>query len=184
MSLLARLRTRSICATSILLIGLLFASYVRASHTLLPAQTHVLSAWLSTQPLLRLATEADCGDCAADIAELRAGSGGAWTPVSDYEPYQAIGDFNNDGEIDFAVVLIDTSKHDHPFVLAIFNGPLRAEAQKPSFLKRGLDLRGGGLFFGPLRPKPYRLIGGHFGAEGMELKPRGASYVLLGDDCC
>ena len=134
--------------------------------------------------MLRRATDADCGDCADDIAELRAGSSGAWTPVPDYAPYQAVGDFNNDGKIDFAVVLIDTSKQARPFVLAIFNGPLRAEMPKPSFIKNGLDLRGGGLFFGPPRPKPYRLIVGHFGAEGVELNPRGASYVLLGDNCC
>ena len=181
---MSQLMTEHFRAICILSIVLLFASDARASHTLLPPQTLVLNAWLSTQPLLRRATEADCGDCAADIAELRAGSGGAWPPVPDYEPYQAVGDFNNDGEIDFAVVLIDTSRHDHSFVLAIFNGPLRAEAQRPLFFKRGLDLRGGGLFFGPPRPKPYRLIVGHFGAEGAELKPRGAGYVLLGDDCC
>jgi hypothetical protein len=145
MSLRARSRIRAICAASIPLIGLLFASDVRASHALLAAQMHALNAWLSTQPLLRRATDTDCGDCADDIAELRVGSGGAWTPVPDYAPYQAVGDFNNDGEIDFAVVLIDTSKQERPFVLAIFNGPLRAETPKPSFIKRGLDLRGGGL---------------------------------------
>ena len=150
---------RSIPIATITLIALLCASDVFASHTLLAVQRHALDSWLSTKPSLRQATIADCGECANDIAELRAGAGGVWTPVPDYEPYQAVGDFNNDGKIDFAAMLSDRTKRD---VLAIFNGPFGDAIAKPSVIKIGLDLRGGGLFYGPPRPKPYQLIVGAF----------------------
>jgi hypothetical protein len=62
----------------------------------------------------------------------------------------------------------------------VFNGPLRPGVA-PSFEERGLDIQGQGLFFGPPRPKPYRLLIGGFESEAAILVPRGRSYVLTNE---
>jgi hypothetical protein len=49
----------------------------------------------------------------------------------------------------------------------------------PAFVKPGLDLKGQGLFYGPPRPKPYRLLIGRFEAEGATLSPSGRTYKLI-----
>jgi hypothetical protein len=36
-----------------------------------------------------------------------------------------------------------------------------------------------GLFYGPPRPKPYRLIVGTFESEGLVLQPLGNTYRLV-----
>ena len=136
----------------------------------------VLSVYLTNHPQLRMATGADCGDCASDVESIRLGSPPNWPAVPGYEPYLMSADLNGDGRPDFAAVLIDTTKTTKSFVLVIFNGPFRAGRIAPSFIQRGLDLRGGGLFFGPPRPKPYRLVVGEFESEGAILEPTGRSY--------
>jgi hypothetical protein len=136
----------------------------------------VLSDYLASHPQLRLATTADCGDCASAIENIRRGSPPNWPPVPGYEPYLVAADLNGDGRPDVAAVLIDTAASTNPFTLIIFNGPFRAGRIAPSFIQRGLDLRGSGLFFGPPRPKPYRLVMGEFESEGAILEPTGRSY--------
>src|SRR2546422_7028023 len=44
------------------------------------------------------------------------------------------------------------------FALVVFNGPFKSETASPAFIQSGLDLRYSGLFYGPPRPKPYRLL--------------------------
>jgi hypothetical protein len=132
--------------------------------------------YLQSHPTLRRATTNDCGDCADDVARLRAGDPPEWPAVADYDPYLLQADFNGDGQLDVAVVLIDTMRAKNAFVLAIFNGPLRLNDGRPNFLKRGLDLRGGGLFYGPPRPRPYRLVVGKFESEGAIVEPVGRTY--------
>jgi hypothetical protein len=116
---------------------------------------------------------------------MRKGSGGPWKPVPDYQPYAATGDLNGDGRGDFAVVVIDTSKSiQEAFRLLVFNGPFSTTLGNPTpaFEKAGLNLQGAGLFFGPPRPQPYRLLVGGFESEGMLLQPTGRSYRLSGGD--
>jgi hypothetical protein len=108
---------------------------------------------------------------------MRKGSGGLWTPVPDYHPYVATGDFNGDDVEDFAVVLIDSSKEKDNFALIIFNGPFKSEAANPAFMDSALNLKYDGLFYGPPRPKPYRLLVGRFESDsGSLLLPRGHGY--------
>jgi hypothetical protein len=140
----------------------------------------ILQAWLAKHPTYRLATDEDC-DCADDIKQMKAGFGGNWKPVADYHPYVATGDFNSDGVQDFAVVVIDQSKPKDNFVLVVFNGPFPSRTVSPAFMKSGLDLAGQGLFYGPPRPKPYRLVQGRFESEAWVLMPRGRTYKLSGD---
>jgi hypothetical protein len=110
---------------------------------------------------------------------MKTGYGGNWTPVPDYHPYVATGDFNSDGVRDFAVVVIDRSKSAQNFVLVVFNGPFSSKASTPTFEESGLDLRGEGLFFGPPRPKPYRLVMGPFESDDTAiLVPQGRTYKL------
>ena len=150
-----------------------------AGHTLTAGQQKVLASWLTTHPELRIATDADC-KCDADIQQMKKGAGGIWGPVPDYHPYVATGDFNSDGTTDFAVVVIDNSKSVKNFELVVFNGPFGHQAKSPAFIQSGLD--GGALFFGPPRPKPYRLVIGTFESEGTILVPQHRTYRLHADE--
>ncbi len=147
-----------------------------AGHTLTMQEQRVLQNWLVKHPEYRIATDKDC-DCADDIKRMKAGYGGDWKPVPDYCPYAATGDFNGDGVEDFAVVVIDRSKQENKFVLLVFNGPFKPETDSPAFMKAGLNLKYQGLFYGPPRPKPYRLLVGAFESDsGSILVPHGRSY--------
>jgi hypothetical protein len=149
-----------------------------AGHTLTAQEQKVLESWLAHHLQYRAATDQDC-DCADDIKEMKAGSGGVWKPVPDYHPYAATGDFNGDGVRDFAVVVLDRSKQEKNFALVVFNGPFKSETASPAFLETGLDLSGCGLFYGPPRPKPYRLLVGRFESDsGSLLIPKGRGYRL------
>ncbi len=159
------------------LLSALFTAVGWCGHVLSPDQAKVLGAWLKSHPDFRAATDADCG-CDDDIAKIRTGYGGLWKPVSDYHPYTATGDFNGDGEMDFAIVVVSQHNIHDRYALIIFNGPCQAGGPHPSFFKRGLDLRYSGLFYGPPRPKPYRLVMGRFEAEGVAIIPHGASYRI------
>jgi len=147
-----------------------------SGHTLTSQEQQVLKTWLLRHSEYRQGTDQDC-DCAGDIAEMKAGSGGVWKPVPDYHPYALTGDFNGDGAEDFAVVVVDHSKQEKNFVLIVFNGPFKSEIARPAFMQSGLDLSGYGLFYGPPRPKPYRLLLGRFESDsGSLLIPNGRGY--------
>jgi len=147
-------------------------------HTLTAQEQKVLQNWLAHHPEYRIATDEDC-DCADDIRQMKAGWDGAWKPVPDYHPYTATGDFNGDGVEDFAVVVIERSKQENNFALVVFNGPFKSETASPAFMQSGLDLKYQGLFYGPPRPKPYRLLLGRFESDsGVVLIPHGRGYKL------
>lgn len=57
-----------------------------------------LESWLQGKPRLRLAIEKDCLNVEG-LAASRAEYG------RDYQPYYAVGDFNRDGQQDFAVII-------------------------------------------------------------------------------
>lgn len=134
----------------------------------------MLGEWLKSNPTFRVATDSDCR-CSEEIAEIRKGSGDAWKPNPRYHPYYVSGDFNGDGTEDFAVVLVGSQSQLH---LAIFNGRF-LPGTKPAYLSSD---HVGALFYGPPRPRPYRLIIGAFGSEGGSLKPEGGSYSYVGSN--
>ena len=147
-----------------------FPSYISARHQ------KVLQMWLKREPELRVATDDDCGRCADDIASQKKTSG------RDYHPYYAVGDFNGDGREDFAVALIEIEESGEratqKFVVAVFNAPFSSRRAEPSFMKDNLNLRDGGLFFGPPKSKPFRLSIGLFSNDsGLTLIPRGRRYL-------
>jgi len=139
---------------------------------------NAVGVWLNTNPGFRIALESDCRTCEEDIQMIRRGMGGAWKPVPDYTPYYAVGDFNSDGENDFAIVVIKTKPKGQSFKILVFNGPFPDSSNsKPAFVSEFMDLSREGLFFGPPRPKPYRLLVGAFESEGILLVPKGQGYV-------
>ncbi len=147
-----------------------------SGHTLSEPEQKALKSWLAHHAEYRLATDGDC-DCAGDIAQMKTGYGGLMKPVQDYHPYVATGDFNSDGVEDFAVVLIDHRKHEKNFALIVFNGPFKSDTVSPAFMESGMDLKYMGLFYGPPRPKPYRLLLGPFESDsGGLLIPHGRGY--------
>jgi hypothetical protein len=156
---------------------LLASSSGWGSHTLSNQQQSVLAAWLSNHPSYRQATDRDC-ECTNQIETLRQGwPDDGWPPVPDYHPYQVVGDFNGDGVLDFAVVLVEPARSPDPSVLVVFNGPSRKGNVSPAFLENALELKYEGLFFGPPRPKPYRLIVGPFESDNTGLLlPSGRTY--------
>ena len=157
---------------------LLWVAPAWSGHTLTAQEQKVLQVWLAQHAEYRLATDEDC-DCADDIKKIKAGSGGAWKPIPDYHPYIATGDFNGGGVRDFAFVVIDPSKKEKNFALVVFNGPFESETASPAFFKSGLDLKYMGLFYGPPRPKPYRLLLSGFDSDsGALLVPHGRTYKL------
>ena len=146
---------------------------VAAGHTLTPTQKRVLVTWFKENAGYRRATLADCG-CAADVQNVRTGYGGEWKGVPDYHPYVATGDFDSDGDEDFAVVVVHRSG---AWKLLIFNAPFQ-EAASPAYVDTGLDFGRLALFYGPPRPKPYRLVIGPFESEGAVVVPKNGTYVL------
>lgn len=146
-----------------------------ASQTLAHPQKEVVDSWLSGHPGYRLATDTDC-KCDEELRTIRkTGYGGRWKPLPGYHPYIAVGDFNGDGSIDFAVAVI---RNDDPsqFATLIFNGPITSKDGSPAYMDKDLKLTGVGFFFGPPRPKPYRLVVGPFESEGYVFVPQGKTY--------
>lgn len=96
----------------------------------------------------------------------------------DYHPYVASGEFNGDGVIDFAVVVVSARKA-HDSVLLGFNGPNDLRHSIPAFVGLNGDLGRSALFFGPPHPRPYRLIFGPFESDNsLILKPHRKTYRL------
>jgi hypothetical protein len=163
---------------SVLSVGaILPIAAIWAGHTMTESDKGIVAFWLAHHPEYRAATDTDC-QCVKQIAQMRQGYGGAWKPVPDYHPYIATGDFNGDGERDLAVVVVKRSDPIHGFAILVFNGPSKSAEVPPVFVKEGLDLRGSGLFYGPPRPKPYRLVLGVFESEGSIFMPQGNSYRM------
>jgi hypothetical protein len=162
----------------LMLIALLVTFFALASGDALnSSQRYTLSIWLAGHPSYRLATDEDC-QCPSDIELVRKGQGGVWKPRPNYHPYMAIGDFNGDGIEDFAVVVVDRRAAIKNFTLLVFNGGRTRTAAQPALKLSGLDFRHKGLFFGPPRPKPYRLVVGPYEAEGQVLIPVDGHYKL------
>lgn len=142
------------------------ASYLHAPHRA------VLQQWLPGKTTLRLATEKDCVN-KEGLKATRQENG------QNYQPYYAVGDFNRDGQGDFAVVLINQGKRSGRFAIAIFNGPFSPgnprRASVPAFFTEGVDLSDGGLVV----LQGNRLVAGVFQTDNcVVLRPSGRRYVM------
>ena len=177
------------CTTSFMFAGLLLGLSPQNDlpRFIKPAHAAVLKQWLGTHQGLRVATDDDCAAprrarCTG-IAELRKSK-------PSYQPYYLSGDFNNDRVDDFVVVLIDPTKligdpalPDYAATVAVFNGPFVGKVSRPAFVESDLYLLDSALFFGPPRPRPYRLLIGGFESEGWILKPTAGGYECVYRAC-
>lgn len=139
------------------------ATYIRSQHR------SVLTQWLKTKPALRLATEADCKN-KEGLAATRQENG------KNYQPYYALGDFNRDGQGDFAVAFINEGRRSRRFAIAIFNGPFNStRLPTPNFFTEGTDLADGGL----VALTGDRLVAGVFQSDDcVRLLPRRKTYLM------
>lgn len=148
----------------------------------------VLRRWLTRHPDLRPARIDDCVDrtidstgkehvasCARLVEDLK-----EWTKDPDANPFYAKGDFNGDGEQDFAVVLTNSkaTKTNAPATIVVFNGPWRDSLMEPSFVLTGRKVSETLLGYGPPRPKPWQLVIGLPESEGRALVWRNGKYVM------
>lgn len=144
-------------------------SQITASADLRAPHRATVERWLRGKPALRLATENDCQN-KEGLAASRQEYG------RDYQPYYAVGDFNRDGQQDFAVALINGQKRSRKFAIAIFNGPFNQRRPSlPAFFAEGIDLSEGGLVV----LSGSRLVAGVFQSDNcVVLRPRGRTYVM------
>jgi hypothetical protein len=146
------------------------------THSLDKRQAAFVDAWVASQPGSRLAVDAD-SRCLDEIESVRRGTPGTpWGPVPDFHPYQVVADFNADGSKDLAIALVRDTDKGKQFELVVFNGPLRKGA-RPAFRDGVGNLACGGLFFGPPRPEPHRLLVGPFESDSTSmLVPEAGAY--------
>jgi hypothetical protein len=146
-----------------------------AARILDAAQRAALLNWMLPRDV-RLATAEDC-ECGDDISHFRIT--GPWgKPIPDYEPYVEVGDFNNDGQPDFAVVVV-SSNLSKPAggTLLIFNGPVSLTS-RPAYVGKAELFPRQALFISPV--KEGYLLAGPFESEGCIFRPKGSSYS---EDC-
>jgi hypothetical protein len=140
------------------------------SH-LQPRHRAILKKWLANRTWLRPATEDDFTD-KEGLAFLRREIG------KNIHPYYSIGDFNNDGKKDFAVILIVKGKEE--VALAVFNAPFKKAA--PAYFERGF-YKHGRMYIAYNYMAENRLFLGV--VEGdyycMTLIPKGRKYTY--EDC-
>ena len=144
---------------------------VESSTNLDPQHNIIARQWLAQRPWLRLATMSDC--------QNRGGLQAARQEYGlDYQPYYAVGDFNRDGQMDFAIAVVNQRKRSMRFGIAIFNGPFHdSRAKAPAFFTEGIDLSEGGLF---VRSGNQLMIGVFQTDNCALLRPRGRTYVMQG----
>ena len=92
----------------------------------------VLKAWLKGKSWLRPALEEEDSIHLGDLQLIRQDIG------KDVNQYYSVGDFNRDGNEDFAVILADRRYVEDGFTLAVFNGPFR-ENHSPAYYEEKFD---------------------------------------------
>ncbi len=133
-----------------------------------PQHRATLERWLEGKPRLRVATETDCRN-REGLKASRQEYG------RNYQPYYAVGDFNRDGQQDFAVALVNPQKRSRIFAIAIFNGPFgQRRSSAPAFFREGIDLSDGGIVW-----SRSRLVVGVFQSDDCAiLRSSGRTYVM------
>lgn len=160
-----------------ILVGSVYLSASAASATtssLSAPQLATLQGWLTRNPTFRRATAKDC-HCDDDIRQMRT-VGTYDGPTPDYDPYTRVGDFRHNGQLDFAVVVID-GKQQTEGTLLIFDGPFQGEAKRPAFVGGIGHVPRVAIFKSPKGPWP---VVGEFESEGCVYLPRKATYIM---DC-
>ena len=133
--------------------------YMAAKHR------NALKDWLAENNKYRLATIDDC-ECLENVLSLRRGSGGAWKPQPDYQPYYVANDFNGDGVSDFAVVVRPMVSEEGSLVLIFLGKSGGGYAVPLVHSVRERSIANLGFFLGRAKEKPVVLLIGVFFSEG------------------
>jgi ankyrin repeat protein len=128
----------------------------------------VLRHWLVQNPRFRIADYSDCA-CDSDLPAIR-------RAYSNQDLYYVADDLNGDGELDFAVVLIDLAKQSANAALAIFNGPL-TKGVGPALLADTMRAPSGAVLF--YQAEEHKLMLGKWESAGIDtVVPNGSRYSL------
>ncbi|MGI8668689.1 MAG: hypothetical protein ACR2J3_02450 [Aridibacter sp.] len=151
-----------------------------------PKHKEVMKEWLKKKPFLRPATEQidsyvyqikDKENFEGNLKSIREYIGEKGTQ------YYSIGDFNQDGKDDFAVILFDSrSKEDDiKTALAIYNAPFK-KGQSPAYFEENLD-RVSNLYITYDKMSPKHLYLGVFESDVYcaTYYPKGNTYTFK--DC-
>lgn len=145
---------------------------------ILDEDRETLNIWLKEHSELKLALDSDCR-CNNLIAQMNEWAEYHGTKGNAFHPYYVSGDFNFDGNMDFAAAFIDVRRQENNFVLVIFNGPVQEnKLKKLAYVLKSLNLKEGGLFYGPPRPKPWMLM---YAEEGQTETESDSAFVAKGD---
>jgi hypothetical protein len=133
---------------------------------------------LANKPWLRLATEADYREARrewteADVQSELQSAREIWG--TNWHPYYAVGDFNRDGQEDFAVGLINKRERVKRLAYSVFNAPF--DTNTPAFFREGFDLWHW-FFYNPGVMDRNLMIGVYETDGGWLFAPRGKGYVL------
>ncbi|HLA11355.1 MAG TPA: hypothetical protein VJ023_12280 [Pyrinomonadaceae bacterium] len=154
--------------------GILLSTPTLAQSHIRPQHWVILQPCLVRRPELRLATMDDfVNKKVLDEAAKKRGKS--------FHPYYMVKDFNGNHKEDFAVALIDDSKYQANFAVAIFNGPFNAKrSNTPTFFRGGVDMSEGCFFFGFGNPLVKSLGFGPCAGNGnfSYLEPAGKGYTL------
>ena len=133
--------------------------------------------WLDGHNSYRLAEDTDC-ECSDDLVEFRTKSEGVWKAQPDYRPYFVKGDFRQNGQADFAVIVVKRDKNKpNDGLLLIFDGPFAVSGKPPAYVGKAAPLRGAGVGVPPGHNWP--VYGRNF-SEGCLYKPWKRTYR---EDC-
>ncbi|MGH9970162.1 MAG: hypothetical protein ACREBG_20535 [Pyrinomonadaceae bacterium] len=154
--------------------GILLSTPTLAQSHIRPQHWVILQPWLAKRAEFRLATTEDfVNQKVLDEATKKRGK--------NFHPYYIVQDFNGNHQQDFAVALIDESKYQANFAVAIFNGPFNTKkSYTPTYFQGGLDMSEGCFFFGFGDPLVKSLgFGPCAGNDNFSyLEPAGKGYTL------
>jgi len=138
-----------------------YYSHLQSQHQ------QVLKKWLGKQTWLRPAIEKD-----ASQEDLK-----AWRRDNkNFQPYYAVGDFNQDSKEDFAILLKVKGKDDS--AIAVFNAPFNVS--KPAYFEKGYGAVG--LFYIEYNEELKLLYMTAYETHGFYLKPKGKTYIAYDAD--
>ncbi|HEY0321434.1 MAG TPA: hypothetical protein VGC66_10790 [Pyrinomonadaceae bacterium] len=171
-----RIFTKLICGALLLSFMLaLSAAHARTSQEGIPAYISaqhkaVLEKWLKQKPDLRVATAEDLdADLLKTVTDM--------FPDRVASPFYVVGDFNNDGQKDFAIGLVVKNKP-KDLALAVFNGPL-GKTSAPAYYNENRFDRGDLLFVSfDDRNREVLQIGIGSDSRTVFLKPKGKGYYI------
>ena len=96
-----------------------------------------------------------------------------------FHPYYAVGDFNQDGSEDFAVILINADDLPPKFAVAIFNGPFTQNQRPvPTFFSEKVSSNDWLFWVTDDRFGKRFLVGPPGSDAGFIIRPRGRRYIV------